>query len=336
MVCGDNKVSCVPLIPLESKLNSILVAQQDPDKALISILLATTVRSWRERMDDYVRLYHAFSLAARTSWVSANASSIILEKDRHGQPDGHNDLFLLTQYLRGTIAQGIGDLSAALSIFQLLVDTICPAASKQWPPAQPPIYTDVKGLPQLKREVFLLSTLNILQIIRDPSHPDHHQSKSLLAEIAPLCTPSCPNRNILSAFHLISAACPTSSTTIITTKQSLQSALQAAKATSNNQLMCMVLNIMSWKFFSGVIGEQADKSARASLTLAKKGGDSLWSCVANGVLAETLDAAGRIDDAEQARLEGEKYARELPVKIQEAMRQPLLSFTMDTTMHGMT
>lgn len=87
----------------------------------------------------------------------------------------------------------------------------------------------------------------------------------------------------------------------------------------------MVLNIMSWKFFSGVIGEQADKSARASLTLAKKGGDSLWTCVAAGVLADTLEAAGRINEAEQARLEGQKYARELPDRIREAiLLQPSL------------
>ena len=121
------------------------------------------------------------------------------------------------------------------------------------------------------------------------------------------------------------------SSTIITTKQSLQSALQTAKATSNNQLMCIVLNIMSWKFFSGVIGEQADKSARASQTLAKKGGDVLWSCVAAGVLAETLEAAGKIEEAEQARAEGEKYAKELPEKVQEAMHEP---FQEDTTMSG--
>lgn len=81
----------------------------------------------------------------------------------------------------------------------------------------------------------------------------------------------------------------------------------------------MVLNIMSWKFFSGVIGEQADKSARASLALAKRGGDSLWSCVAAGVLAETLEAAGRIEEADQARMEGAKFARELPKRIQDAM-----------------
>ena len=96
--------------------------------------------------------------------------------------------------------------------------------------------------------------------------------------------------------------------------------------------MCVVLNIMSWKFFSGVVGEQAEKSARAGQALAKKSADTLWTCVAAGILAETLEAAGRIEEAAQARSEGELYAEELPEMILEVM---LKTPEEDTMMSGM-
>lgn len=81
--------------------------------------------------------------------------------------------------------------------------------------------------------------------------------------------------------------------------------------------MCLVLNIMSWKFFTGVVGEQAEKSARASQTLARKVGDALWMSVSAGVLAETLASAGRGHESEIARREGENLAKELPEKVRE-------------------
>ena len=277
-------------------------------------MLALKQQAWRERMAYYMRLYHAFCLASRTSWASASEQVAELKKLYNAWPDVPNDLFLLHQYLKGTIAQGTGDLSAAFSIYESVVQNICPA--EQRPPGLQS-QTNLRNLTQLNRELYILSTLNICQVIRKSNHPNHYRFDTFLAQVAPHCTHS-PNRGIRSAYSLISAACPASSK-IITTKQSLHHALESAKATGNNKLMCLVLNIMSWKFFSGVVGEQAEKSARAGQALAKKCADNLWGCVAAGVLAETLDAAGRIEEAAQARLEGELYTKELPEKVQEVM-----------------
>ena len=83
--------------------------------------------------------------------------------------------------------------------------------------------------------------------------------------------------------------------------------------------MCVVLNIMSWKFFRGVVGEQAEKSARASQSLARKVGDGLWMCVSAGVVGETLESAGREAEAEEARKEGWQRADELPSSIRQAL-----------------
>ena len=77
---------------------------------------------------------------------------------------------------------------------------------------------------------------------------------------------------------------------------------------------------MSWKFFRGVVGEQAEKSARASQTLAQQCKDGLWMSVSAGVLRDTLEAAGRIEEAKRARESGVMTASSLPDGLQEAMR----------------
>ena len=85
--------------------------------------------------------------------------------------------------------------------------------------------------------------------------------------------------------------------------------------------MCMVLNFMSWKFFRGNVGEQAEKSAKASQTLAQKCMDGLWMSVSAGVLGDTLEAAGRIEEAKRARESGAVTATALPEELQDAMRR---------------
>ena len=269
-----------------------------------------------------MRIHLAFALSSRTSWTAAKDQVVKLKKLHNFWPDIPNNLFLLSRYLKGTIAQGTGDVSSAFSIYQSIIDNTSGAQQS---------HKHFHSLPQLDHELSLLSNLNTLLIIHDKAHPHHKQSDSLLNEIAPFCTRS-PNRNILSAYHISAAVLPESSR-ILLTKTSLHHALEAAKAVSNNQLMCMVLNIMSWKFFSGVVGEQAEKSARASQQLAKKGKDALWLCVASRVLAETLEAAGRIEESAVAQIEGERYAKELPEQVQEAM---FVENGEDTMMSGMS
>lgn len=73
---------------------------------------------------------------------------------------------------------------------------------------------------------------------------------------------------------------------------------------------------MSWKFFRGVVGDQAENSARASQKLAKKSGDSLWISVADGLLADTLEVQGKHAEAVAARKEATAVAEGLPVGVQ--------------------
>lgn len=83
----------------------------------------------------------------------------------------------------------------------------------------------------------------------------------------------------------------------------------------------MLLNLMSWRFFRGVVGEQSEKSAMASQTQAQKCMDTLWMSVSAGALGDTFEAAGKIEEAKKARDSGQTTAATLPETLQAAMRR---------------
>ena len=85
----------------------------------------------------------------------------------------------------------------------------------------------------------------------------------------------------------------------------------------------MVLNFMSWKFFRGVVGDQAERSARASQSLAHQCMNALWISVSAGLLADTFEVVGRNEEAARARQSGIKASSGLPQALQEAMKADL-------------
>ncbi len=72
---------------------------------------------------------------------------------------------------------------------------------------------------------------------------------------------------------------------------------------------------MSFKFFKGLVGEQAEKSVRASENLARKGMDGLWRSVSAGSVGEMLEMAGRMEEAGTVRDTGREIARGLPESV---------------------
>lgn len=257
-----------------------------------------------------MRLHIAFALCARTSWSAAkeqqSSITVLVEHIASSLGSIPEPLLLLTTYLKAVLNQGTGYLDEALHHYSSDILSL-QSCRKELHPSQ------------LRLDISLLSALNTLLIIRTPNHPKHEQLPSLLSQIEVSCHRN-PNSQIKSAYHLVTAS-TSSSATILLTKQALQSALQTAKQSDNKQLMCMVLNFMSWKFFRGVVGDQAEKSARASQTLAQKCMDGLWTSVSAGVLGDTLEAAGRIEEAKKARQSGEMTALSLPEKLQEVMKK---------------
>ena len=63
------------------------------------------------------------------------------------------------------------------------------------------------------------------------------------------------------------------------------------------------------------MGDQAEKSCRTSLSLAKKGMDGLWISVAAGALADCLECQGRWEEAGVVRGEVER--------VMEGLSRPL-------------
>ena len=251
----------------------------------------------------YMRLYLAFMLCARTSWSAAKEQQAKIEASVRSMIRTPEPLLLLTIYLEAVICQGIGNLTEALALYQSSVLSL-------------PVTPEQRSRSQLSLDISILSTLNTILIIRSPSHPQNHLVPSLVSALEPLCLQN-QNHQICSAYHLVAAT--TSSDTILLTKQSLQSALQASKQTENKHLMCVVLNLMSWIFFRGVVGEQAERSALASQNLAQQCLNGLWMSVSAGLLGDTLEVAGRTDEAERARQSGLKTSGSLPQTLQELM-----------------
>ena len=63
------------------------------------------------------------------------------------------------------------------------------------------------------------------------------------------------------------------------------------------------------------MGDQAEKSAKASQNLAVKCMDGLWKSVSAGVLADTLEVAGKSKDAEMMRGVGKGIVAGLPERV---------------------
>ncbi|KAH0566415.1 hypothetical protein GP486_000198 [Trichoglossum hirsutum] len=261
--------------------------------------------AWRKTLVSHIRLYLAFALCVRTDWDSAIISLKELEQwNGTFSPDpAPGVLPLLTSYLAGVIHQGTGNLTGALSIFQ------SPQFSVLHNPSFDSENNSNRTSHDPRRDLSILAALNSILIIRGLPQPDQELINRILSIVEPFCV-SHSDQNIKAAYYFIKAIyC--ASDPLIKSKQFLQLALKTAQGIANNQLTFITLNFMSWKFFRGVVGEQAEKSSRASLRQAKKGMDGLWTSVAEGMLADSLEVQGKMDEARSMREDAIKSAEKI-------------------------
>lgn len=252
---------------------------------------------WRRSLYCNFLLQRVFLACSRTDWDLASQS--LKELRQATQEIGTSlprSIECLMEYAAGIISQATGDLGAALSTFQSPLLSLSPSTSKT-----------TRNDPC--RDTCILAALNTVLIIRDPAHPSHSALSSVLSTLESFCQNS-PNKYIQAAYFLVCATVHTEST--IQTKQFLQQALQSATAISNSQITCMTLTFMSWKYFRGVVGEQAEKSARAGRAMAKRANDRLWASVTDEMLADTLERQGKGDEAHGVREEGQRLIMGLP------------------------
>jgi hypothetical protein len=275
-----------------------------PQEIAESMVSASRRVGWRRILYCNLLLHQVFLACGRTDWDLANQTLKELRPIAEELGDQLPDTIQrLIEYATGALAQATGDLEAALSIFQSPLLSLSSITSKT-----------ARNDP--RRDIAILAALNTILILRDPNHPSHSSLPSALALAESFCKGS-PNKYIQAAYYLVCATVQTEST--IQTKQYLQQALQSATAISNSQITCMTLTFMSWKYFRGVVGEQAEKSARAGRAMAKKANDRLWVSVTDEMLAETLERQGKSEEAEGVRDEGHRVMTGLP----PALKRPV-------------
>lgn len=240
----------------------------------------------------------AFCAAAAGSWADVKnnidnlkASAQELDLSLEGP------LGLLVTYLSGVFYQGVGDLGAALNIFQ----------DKRFElPAQSAPAMASSSLEQVGRDISLLAALNTLWILQDGNKKNLTRNTALIARLEPFCANHL-NQEIKTAYNLIVATVETNpATPLFKVKNYLKMALDGAQATANSQFLCITLNVMCSKFFYNVVGIQAEKSASAADHHAKKSGNPLWKSVATQMLSRALEVNGKkaesITAVDQARI----------------------------------
>ena len=277
-----------------------------------SLASSTDWRTWRKTLECQFLLEKAFLLCARSEWEKART---ILDEIKNIsvmlQGKIPLDFRSLYRYLEGTICQGTGNLTKALAIFRGSDLALPPNSNKT-------------SHNNLRRDIALLAAVNTILILRSPSHSSHHLLPTILSTIDPYLSVS-PNKNLLASRSLLISNLPPSTHDLLSSeslsstlliKKHLSTALNIAKTIGNAQITAMTLSVMSAKFFKGVVGEQAEKSARAGQNMAFKSGMKLWMSVSNGMLAETLERQGKRDEAERVRKAAVRIAGQMPRAVQ--------------------
>ena len=284
-------------------------ASQSPHEPLSCSTDRTT---WRKVLECQYLLEKAFLLCARSEWERAR--TLLDELDGVSkvlQDRLPADFNRLARYLDGAIYQGIGKVNIALTLFQSSHLALPPNCHKSSPN-------------NLQRDIALLSAINTILIIRSPSHPAHHLLPSILSKIDPYLSAT-PNKHLLAARSLLISNLPPTTHQLLTAedlsstllmKKHLGKALNIAKTIGNAQITAMTLSVMSARFFKGVVGEQAEKSARAGQNMAYRSGMRLWMSVSNGMLAETLERQGKKAEAERWAVQAVRLAGQMPSGVQ--------------------
>ncbi|KAI9802877.1 MAG: hypothetical protein M1833_001476 [Piccolia ochrophora] len=268
-----------------------------------SLSVATSRQAWRRLLRCYMQLHLVLLLCGRSDWTLARKLVDELRRELQNlDPPTSTPLDTFLLYIEGVIQQGNGDVSAALSTFQNSCFYL-PEDNGAGNPAK-----------QIQCDLAILAALNSVFILHGRSQAYNSTIETLISTLEHFCL-SHPNRNIQCGFQLIKATTHPSDP-MIRTKHYMQNTLKAAKAIANTQLSCMILHFVSWKFFTGVVGDQAEKSVRAAWQLAKRGDNDLWISVAEGMMADTLEVQGKTAEARAAREGALRLATALGPKLQ--------------------
>lgn len=283
-----------------------------------SVMSASAQASHQSSMLVTMRLYLVFAFCGRSAWDSGLNGIAAIRRDIQNWGIAPDDATtILLTYLEAVCKHGLGELSTALQLYR------SPELALTLP-------SDVKVSPGSVNPLKVLAGLNSILVMRTSS-ATAQAADQLLAQLEPHCTTHTNgngneygSKAMEAAFNILKATSFSQTSAdgmIIKTKQYLQSAVHGAKITLNNQLLCVVMNIMTNLFFTNIVGEQAEKSAKAGRSLAKKSKDKLWTAVADRMYADTLVRCGKSDEAQQVRAEGEQTMQQLPSALKAVFQE---------------
>ena len=172
------------------------------------------------------------------------------------------------------------------------------------------------GASRIETELSILAALNRLWVMQEPNQTDDTETAELVDLLRPICEDN-PDQEIRTVYNLVLSSIrlnpPTSINQI---KRHIQQSLSGAQQTSNTMYLSIALNVMRCRLFENVVGEQALKSARAGSAQARKSGNVLWMSVAEGMLAQSFEMQGALEEARAAREAGVRLANEAYAKTQ--------------------
>lgn len=261
-----------------------------------SLPMAIEQARWQAEVKCYIYALIALISATRTQWSRVHDCIQKIEA-LNPKPEGGR-LGLLVLYVTGIYHQGTGDIDRALQIFGDQRFAIPVAATINGNTGTPP------------PEVALLAAMNKIWIMQDPSRRDDEELTELIEKITPYCSDHA-DIDIRTAFNLMQAALrtePRQSMQVV--KKHIQAGLKWAQGANNTQLLAVALNLMRALLFENVVGDQAVKSAKAGKAQANKAGNLLWMSVGDGMLAQTEEMQGQMEEAERLRQDGTRYANQ--------------------------
>ncbi|TPX09668.1 uncharacterized protein E0L32_009141 [Thyridium curvatum] len=251
---------------------------------------------WRKEMECYIHIMIGLHSATHSDWARVKSSVHVVEKLLKHQRD--TSLETMAMYLSGIYQQGVGELDSALRLFEHQRFSL--------------IEDGTHATRKTEKDLSILAALNRLCILQAPSQARGNEGKTdeLIEQLTQIC-PDHPDPEIKTAFNLVMATVETNPPMSINqAKRHIHLGLKGAQTANNTHCLSIALNIMRFKLFENVVGEQALKSAKAGATQAKKSGNLLWMSVADGMLAQSYEVQGALSEAREAQQSATRYANE--------------------------
>lgn len=192
----------------------------------------------------------------------------------------------LLDYLRGCVYQANGDLKKAVKHYQSISLQLPQKAHNEQSTTHKSHQATLGA--NFLLELQLLAAMNLANIIRDPTHPQHMHLQSLVNNISAYMTTTSPAK-VRSSYNVLMSVLPTDTTTL-QTKQLLSTAMYIGRDTKNHQITSVALAMIQDRFFRGGVQDAtAVKSARATmLTIRDKWQNVLWWAVAGNMELESI------------------------------------------------